>query len=280
LSSSSSASTELASGKLVLDQPAENVVRLRIANPDKRGALDHEILDALADTVRDLDAVCLVITGSGPVFSAGYDIGNFPEATFDASGDDRGFSDAAEKLVAHPFTAAIEAIEAYPYPVIAAINGHAIGGGLELAITCDLRIAARGVEMGMPPAKIGLIYSYTGLRRFINVCGVGNTSELFYTGRNVDADRAYEMSLVNKVVELHDLDAETLDVAKEIAVNSPLSLRGNKEVLRTLRAHSGDLPAIEARRLVALRESCFTSGDFIEGIRAFGEKRAPRWSGR
>jgi enoyl-CoA hydratase/carnithine racemase len=280
LSSSSSASTELASGKLVLDQPAENVVRLRIANPDKRGALDHEILDALADTVRDLDAVCLVITGSGPVFSAGYDIGNFPEATFDASGDDRGFSDAAEKLVAHPFTAAIEAIEAYPYPVIAAINGHAIGGGLELAITCDLRIAARGVEMGMPPAKIGLIYSYTGLRRFIDVCGVGNTSELFYTGRNVDADRAYEMSLVNKVVELHDLDAETLDVAKEIAVNSPLSLRGNKEVLRTLRAHSGDLPAIEARRLVALRESCFTSGDFIEGIRAFGEKRTPRWSGR
>jgi len=280
LSSSSSASTELASGKLVLDQPAENVVRLRIANPDKRGALDHEILDALADTVRDLDAVCLVITGSGPVFSAGYDIGNFPEATFDASGDDRGFSDAAEKLVAHPFTAAIEAIEAYPYPVIAAINGHAIGGGLELAITCDLRIAARGVEMGMPPAKIGLIYSYTGLRRFIDVCGVGNTSELFYTGRNVDADRAYEMGLVNKVVELHDLDAETLDVAKEIAVNSPLSLRGNKEVVRTLRAHSGDLPAIEARRLVALRESCFTSGDFIEGIRAFGEKRAPRWSGR
>jgi enoyl-CoA hydratase/carnithine racemase len=280
LSSSSSASRELASGKLIIDEPAEHLVRIRISNPAKRGALDHEILDALADSVRKLEATCLVITGTDQVFSAGYDIGNFPESSFDGSGDDRGFTDAAEKLVAHPFTEAIEAIEAYPYPVVAAINGHAIGGGLELAITCDLRVAARGVKMGMPPAKIGLIYSYTGLRRFIDVCGVGNTSELFYTGRNVDAERALEMGLVNRVVEPANLEAKSLELAAEIAANSPLALRGNKEVVRTLRAHAGDLPAIEARRLVALRESCFTSGDFIEGIRAFGEKRPPRWTGR
>ena len=272
--------TELASGKVLIDEPASHVVRIRIANPDKRGALDHEILDAMRDTIRNIDALCLVITGTGPVFSAGYDIGNFPESTFDGSGDDRGFADAAEKLVAHPFTEAIEAIEAYPYPVIAAVNGHAIGGGLEVAITCDVRVAARGARLGMPPAKIGLIYSYTGLRRFIDVCGVGNTSELFYTGRNVDADRAYEMGLVNHVVEPDEVEATALDLAAEIGANSPVSLRGNKEILRTLRAHSGDLPAIEARRLVGLRESCFTTGDFIEGIRAFGEKRAPRWSGR
>jgi enoyl-CoA hydratase/carnithine racemase len=280
LSSSSAGGEELASGKVILDEPAENVVRIRIDNGDKRGALDHEILDTIADTVRNLEALCLVITGTGKVFSAGYDIGNFPESTFDGSGDDRGFSDAAEKLVAHPFTEAIEAIEAYPYPVIAAVNGHAIGGGLEVAITCDIRIAARGARMGMPPAKIGLIYSYTGLRRFIDVCGVGNTSELFFTGRNVDADRGYEMGLVNQVVEPDQVEATALELAAEIGANSPMSLRGNKEVIRTLRAHAGDLPAIEARRLVALRESCFTSGDFIEGIRAFGEKRAPRWSGR
>jgi enoyl-CoA hydratase/carnithine racemase len=278
--SSSSPTTELASGKLVIDEPASNVVRIRIANPQKRGALDHELLDALADTVRNLDALCLIITGTPPVFSAGYDIGNFPESTFDGSGDDRGFADAAEKLVAHPFTEAIEAIEAYPYPVVAAINGHAIGGGLELAVTCDVRVAARGARLGMPPAKIGLIYSYTGLRRFMDVCGVGNTSELFFTGRNVEADRAYEMGLVNRVVEPDELEEVSLGIAADIGTNSPISLRGNKEVMRTLRAHSGDLPAIEARRLVTLRESCFTSGDFIEGIRAFGEKRPPRWSGR
>ena len=280
MSSSSSPTRELASGKLVVDEPASNVVRIRIANPEKRGALDHEVLDALGDLLRDLDALCVVITGTDPVFSAGYDIGNFEESSFDGPGDDRGFSDAAEKLVAHPFTEAIEAIDAYEYPVLAAINGHAIGGGLELAVTCDIRVAARGVKMGMPPAKIGLIYSYTGLRRFIDVVGVGNTSELFYTGRNVDADRACAMGLVNEVVEADELEARSLEIAAEIGKNSPLSLRGNKEVIRTLRAHSGDLPAIEARRLVALRESCFTSGDFIEGIRAFGEKRPPRWSGR
>jgi enoyl-CoA hydratase/carnithine racemase len=280
LSSSSGNSTELASGKLVIDEPASNVVRIRIANPQKRGALDHEILDALADTLRELDALCVVITGTDPVFSAGYDIGNFEESSFAQGSDERGFSDAAEKLVAHPFTEAIEAIEAYEYPVVAAINGHAIGGGLELAVTCDIRVAARGVKLGMPPAKIGLIYSYTGLRRFIDVCGLGHTSELFYTARNVDADRACAMGLVNEVVERDGLEERALDVAAAIGRNSPLSLRGNKEVIRTLRAHAGDLPAIEARRLVALRESCFTSGDFIEGIRAFGEKRTPRWSGR
>ena len=280
MSSSSDPTTELASGKLVIDEPASNVVRIRIANTEKRGALDHEILDALADTLRNLEALCVVITGTDPVFSAGYDIGNFEESSFDATGEDRGFSDAAEKLVAHPFTEAIEAIDAYEYPVVAAINGHAIGGGLELAATCDIRVAARGVKIGMPPAKIGLIYSYTGLRRFIDVIGLGATSELFYTGRNVDADQALAMGLVSSVVEREELEAKSLEIAAEIGKNSPLSLRGNKEVIRTLRAHAGDLPAIEARRLVALRESCFTSGDFIEGIRAFGEKRTPRWSGR
>ena len=279
MSSSSAGTRELASGKLVVDEPAENVARVRISNPDKRGALDHEILDALADTIRELDAVCVVITGTDPVFSAGYDIGNFPESSFNGVGEG-GFSDAAERLVAHPFTEAMEVIESYRYPVIAAINGHAIGGGLELAVTCDIRIAATGIKLGMPPAKIGLIYSYTGLRKFIDICGVGNTSELFYTGRNVDSQRAYEMGLVNRVVEPEELEATALELATEIGKNSPMSLSGNKEVIRTLRAHEGDLPAIEARRLVQLRESCFTTGDFIEGIRAFGEKRQARWSGR
>ena len=259
------------SSKVRLDEPAERVLRIRIANPEKRGALDHEILDTLRDTVSGADARCIVITGDGPVFSAGYDIGNFSEESF---------SDAAEKLVAHPFTEAIEAVEAYPYPVIAAVNGHAIGGGLELAVTCDMRIAARGVRMGMPPAKIGLIYGHTGLRRFIEVCGLPNTNELFYVGRNVDADRAYEMGLVNRVVEPDDLDDAVLAVAAEIAANSPLSLSGNKRIIRTLRAMPGDLPDDVERELVELRESCFRTEDFREGIRAFGEKRQPDWKGR
>jgi enoyl-CoA hydratase/carnithine racemase len=265
-------SAELASGKLLVDEPADHVVRIRISNPDKRGALDHEILDALRDAINDADARCVVITGDGPVFSAGYDIGNF--------NDETALGDAAEKLVAHPFTDAMDAIEAYPYPVIAAINGHAIGGGLELAVTCDIRIAARGVKLGMPPAKIGLIYGHTGLRRFIDVCGVANTNELFYVGRNVDADRAYFMGLVNRVVEADELEEAVLDVAAEIGANSPLSLEGNKRIMRTLRNYEGSLPDEVERELVQLRESCFQTEDFHEGIKAFGEKRSPEWKGR
>jgi enoyl-CoA hydratase/carnithine racemase len=263
--------TELASGKLLLDEPAEHVARIRIANPAKRGALDHEMLDALAATVRELDARCLLLTGDGKMFSAGYDIGNL---------DDRDFEERAEALVAHPFHAALEALEAYEYPAVAALNGHAIGGGLELALTCDIRVAARGIKVGMPPARLGLIYSHTGLRKFIEICGVANTAELFYVGRNVDADRAARMGLVNQVVERDEIDSTGLDLAREIAGNAPLSLKGNKRAIRTLREHGLSLPDDVQRELVELRESCFASEDFREGVRSFAEKRPPEWRGR
>jgi enoyl-CoA hydratase/carnithine racemase len=257
------------SQKLRLDEPAPGVARLTIANPQRRGALDHEILDALAEHARTLDARCLVIRGSGDVFSAGYDIGNLEE---------QGFEESAERLVAHPFHAAIEALEAYSYPVVAELNGHAIGGGLELAVTCDVRVAARGAKMGMPPAKLGLIYSHTGLAKFIEVCGVANTAQLFFVGAPVEADRAREMGLVNELVDGDELEERVLELAGEIAANAPLSLAGNKRVIRALRARP--LPPEVERELIELRESCFRSEDFREGVRAFAEKRAPRWQGR
>lgn len=262
---------ELASGKLIRDEPAEGVVRLRISNPQRRGALDHEILDTLAETVAGLDARCLVLTGSDRVFSAGYDLGNL---------EGREFEENAEKLVAHPFHDAIEALEAYRYPVIAQINGHAIGGGLELALTCDIRIAQTGIRVGMPPAKLGLIYSHTGLRKFVDVCGPANTAELFYVGRNVEAERGLAMGLLNHVVEPGELEATTVSMAAEIAANAPLSLAGNKRILREIRAHAAALPDGVERELIELRESCFRSDDFAEGVRAFGEKRPARWQGR
>jgi enoyl-CoA hydratase/carnithine racemase len=255
--------------KLRLDEPAAGVARLTISNPDRRGALDHELLDALAEHSRTLDARCLVIRGSGPVFSAGYDIGNL---------EDAGFEETAERLVAHPFHEAIEALEAYRYPVIGQLNGHAIGGGLELALTCDIRIAARGIKLGMPPAKLGLIYSHTGLLKFMQACGPANTAELFYVGRSVEVERAERMGLVNEVVEPDELDDRTLELAAEIASGAPLSLAGNKRILRALRAHT--LPPELERELIDLRESCFRSEDFREGVRAFAEKRRPVWRGR
>ena len=263
--------TELASGKLLLDEPDDGIARLRISNPERRGALDHEILDTLAETVAGLEARCLLITGQGKMFSAGYDIGNL---------EGQQFEEAAERLVAHPFHAAIEALEAYEYPVVAAINGHAIGGGLELALTADIRIAARGVKLGMPPAKLGLIYSHTGLKKFIEVCGVANTAELFHVGQNVDSDRALAMGLVNQVVEADALEERALELAGEIAANAPLSLAGNKRIMRALREHPGRMPEELERELIELRESCFRSEDFREGVRAFAEKRRPEWQGR
>jgi enoyl-CoA hydratase/carnithine racemase len=261
--------TELASGKLLLDEPAEHVTRLRISNPAKRGALDHEILDTLAGIVKKLDSRCLIIAGDGKMFSAGYDIGNL---------DEQNFAERSEKLVAHPFHDALEALAAYEYPVVAALNGHAIGGGLELALTADIRIATHGIKLGMPPAKLGLIYSHTGLKKFIDVIGVAHTNELFFTGRNIDADRAAAIGLVNHVVD--DADETALALASEIAGNAPISLKGNKRIIRTLRDVPQKLPDELERELIELRESCFYTEDFREGVRAFGEKRAPEWRDR
>ena len=264
----------LAGGKLLLDRPAEAVSRLTISNPERRNALDHEILDAIAEVLPQLDhgieSRCVVITGAPPLFSAGYDIAGIPEETFERD---------AEALVAHPFHAAMEAISHHPWPVLAALNGHCLGGGLELAITCDLRICARGAKLGMPPAKLGLIYGHTGLRKFLHTIGLAHTKELFLTGRNLDAERAERIGLVTEVVEDDEVGDVALALATAIAENAPLSMRGNKRAIDLLNANA-DLTDQQEAGLVALRESCFSSADFREGIRAFAEKRRPQWTGR
>jgi enoyl-CoA hydratase/carnithine racemase len=261
----------LSSGRLLTDTPAEGVLRLTISNPAKRNALDHTILDGIAHAVREADARCILLTGEHGMFSSGYDIGDIPEDVF---------AEKAEKLVAHPFTSAIDALDATDLPTIAALPGHTIGGGLELALACDLRIAADGIKLGMPPAKLGLVYSHTGLRRFIDTVGAARTRELFLLGRNIPARRALDWGLVNEVVIGSDLDEAAVDWATELAGNAPLSVQGNKRVIRELLRAEGELdPDVEAE-LIALREACFASEDMKEGVRAFGEKRPARWQGR
>jgi enoyl-CoA hydratase/carnithine racemase len=259
-------------GELLLDRPADGVLRLTISNPAKRNALDHAILDAIAAALRDLgDARTVLLTGADGLFSSGYDIGDISDDVF---------AEEAERLVAHPFAAAMEGLYACEIPTVAALPGHTIGGGLELALACDLRVAADGILLGMPPAKLGLVYSHTGLRRFLEAIGAPRTRELFLTGRNIDARTALSWGLVNEVVGAADLEDAALDLAQDLAANAPLSVRGNKRAIRELLAAEGALDPEVERELVELREASFHSDDLREGVRAFGEKRPARWKGR
>jgi enoyl-CoA hydratase/carnithine racemase len=271
---------ELADGKLLVDEPAEGVVRLTISNPEKRNALDHPILGAITSTLSELAAAdvarsesgagSLVLTGAHGMFSAGYDIGELPE---------EGFEEEAERLVAHPFTEAIDALEAFPYPTLAVMPGHTIGGGLELALACDLRLAEESISLGMPPAKLGLVYSHTGLRRFIDAIGAARTRELFLLGRYIDAPTALTWGLVNRVATAGELEAVALDLANELSGNAPLAQRGNKRVIAALLRAESELPADVEDELIELRRASFASRDLREGIRAFAERRPARWRG-
>ena len=259
-------------GELLLDRPADGVLRLTISNPAKRNALDHPILDAIAAVLDDIGAArAVLLTGAEGMFSSGYDIGDIPDDVF---------AQEAERLVAHPFAAALEALESCEVPTVAALPGHTIGGGLELALACDLRVAADGILLGMPPAKLGLVYSHTGLRRFLEAIGAPRTRELFLTARNVDARTALDWGLVNRVVGVSDLESAALDLAQDIAANAPLSVRGNKRAIRELLAAEGQLDPEVERELIELREASFHSEDLREGVRAFGQKRPARWKGR
>jgi enoyl-CoA hydratase/carnithine racemase len=258
-------------GRLLVDEPAPAVTRLTISNPGRRGALDHAILDALASTLPGLEARCLVITGEADTFSAGYDLGALP---------DEPLPEEAERLVANPFAAAIDAVDSYRYPTLAVLNGPAIGGGLELALSCDLRLAASSVYVRMPPARLGLVYSHTGIQRFIDTVGAARTRELFLLARRVDARTAAAWGLVNEVAEDGRLVEEALRLASEIAAGAPLAQRGNKRVIRELLAARGALDPEVERELLELRRACFSSEDFREAVRAFAEKREPRWRGR
>jgi enoyl-CoA hydratase/carnithine racemase len=266
---------ELADGKLLIDQPGEGVVRLTISNPAKRNALDHPILDAISAELRGLaggeEARCVIVTGAHGMFSAGYDIGEIPEEEFE---------ERAERLVAHPFTEAIDALEAFPLPTLAVLPGHTIGGGLELALACDLRVAQEGIKLGMPPAKLGLVYSHTGLRRFIDAIGAARTRELFLLGSYIDAPTALAWGLVNRVASPETLEAAGLELAAELAGNAPLSQRGNKRVIAALLAAESELPADVQQELIELRQASFASEDMREGMRAFAERRPARWNGR
>lgn len=255
---------------------AEDRGRVRvlvIENPAKRNALDFASLDALIDACAAAahDGVrCLVLRGGGDeAFSSGFDL--------DAMGGVSPRGERPDEAVER----AAEALEAVPCPTVAFLNGAAYGGGLELAVTCDLRVARAGVRVGMPPAKLGVVYPEGGLRRFADLVGPSRVRELFFTGRAIDADTALAWGLVNQVEPPEGAEAAALALADEIAANAPLAVSGTKRILGLLAAaHERGLTDAERTEIAELRRRAFESEDLAEARRARAEGRAPRFRGR
>jgi enoyl-CoA hydratase len=253
------------------DRGAVRVVTLD--NPQKRNALDFASLSELAaaSQAASRDGVrCLVFRGEGDkAFCSGFDIAAIPVGPNDGDRPDL----AVERTM--------EAVEAVPCPTIAFLNGSAFGAGAELAATCDLRVARPGVAIGMPPAKLGVVYAPAGLRRFLHLVGPSRAREMFFTGRPLEAGEALAIGLVDRVVPVDQAEEAALGLAQEIALNAPLAVQGMKRILRLLDAAAErGFTDVEREEIVRLRRRAFESDDVREGREAFLEKRPPRFRGR
>ena len=246
---------------------------LTLDNLPKRNALDFASLAALeeacAEAARD-GVRCLVFRGAGErAFSSGFDIAAIPTGPQEGDRPDL----AVERAMA--------ALEAVPCPTIAFLNGSAFGAGAELAATCDLRVARPGVQIGMPPARLGVVYGPAGLRRFVHLVGPSRAREMFFTGRPVEADEALAIGLVDRVVPADEAEAAALALAGEIAANAPLAVQGMKRIIRLLEAAAErGFSDAEREEIGHLRRRAFESDDVREGRQAFLDKRAPRFQGR
>ncbi len=250
------------------------IATVTISNPAKKNALNLKLLGELTRAFGALDTPdirCVILRGEGQeAFCAGYDITAIPAG---------GSGEAQVLLSSNPFDDMIRSVEAFPVPVIGMLNGFAFGGGLELAVACDIRIASDQAVFGMTPARLGIIYRPAGLMRFVHVIGLPAAKELFYTARKVSARRAVDLRLVNRVCPPEELEQVAVEMAREIADNAPLSIRGTKRILAMCMEFRG-LPPDEAREADALIRQCMESGDLAEGKKAFVEKRKPRFQGK
>ncbi len=260
---------------LVLCDHQDSITTLTLNRPEKHNAMSPDMLEVLCQHLQRLEAAgdtrVLIIRGQGTrAFTSGFDIGRLPER--------HGQEPLVQQQGQGLFAQMIARVRTFPSPVIAMIHGFCMGGGLELAATCDIRLASDTVVFRMPPARLGVLYSGEGLLRFVNLIGIANTCEIFYTACTVDAQRAREMGLVNQVVPAHELEQHADNMARQIAQNAPLSVKNTKALLAYIQSFQNFSAHAEA--IKQLRDDCLHSDDFQEGRRAFLEKRAPVFQGQ
>ena len=253
----------------VEDRGAVRVIRVH--RPDKLNALNAATLDALHaafDAAASEPAVrCIVLTGSGPkAFVAGADIA---EMNGLSPVEGRDFSLRGQKMMRR--------VEKMPKPVIAMVNGFALGGGLELAMCCHLRIAADTAKVGQPEINLGLIPGFGGTQRLLRLAGRAATLELCLAGAPIDATRAQQLGIVNRVVPAAELDAETMKLAEQLASAAPLALRGILDCINV----GGECGIEEGLEYESAQFGLmFATQDMREGTTAFLERRKPAFSGR
>jgi enoyl-CoA hydratase len=255
----------------VLVERTDAVVTLTLNRPEKLNALNEELLDELGRAVASLAADpgvrCAILTGAGDkAFAAGADIAAMSLLT---THEAKRFADVGHRIG--------HAMEALHFPIIAAVNGFALGGGCEIALACDFIYASDKAKLGQPEVNLGVIPGFGGTQRLARRVGEARARELCMTGDMVPADEALRIGLVNAVVAHAELMPRVHDVAKKIASKGPLAIAAAKRVI----ARGADVPLSTANELEATAFSAlFGSHDQREGMRAFVEKRAAKFEGR
>jgi len=247
------------------------VATLILNRPEKHNAVTIAMWEALPaylrDTEADPDLRVLILRGAGEkAFASGADISEFERVRSTATS-----ARAYSALVA----AAEHTLANFHRPTIALIHGFCVGGGLELALACDLRWASRSARFGITAARLGIVYSLAATRRLAGIVGTTNARDILFSGRLMNADDALAMRLVNAVRSAETLDAETYAYAQLLARQAPLSQRGAKLMLQHLLDESG----MTEEDLAACAERAYESEDYREGVRAFLDKRAPQFRG-